>query len=319
MKRFLSATPSELVAMTPAELLAAIKMSEGRILQVAARIRGSILIDGVTNAELAAAFGADIINIDTYDIFRPNIPGWHSKDKALDQESMEKVQVPLGYGYNIQEISEIVGRPLAMLMIVCDPEDIKATEECYGKGIVATAERIIEARKLGAKYIMITGWARKESFVTLFQRVRAELGDDLILHFGRPHGPGILNKSRNSDELITEEEVISLIRSGVNIIGIPSPGTFPGWDLEKCKRFVNLIHKEDALASLGCHTSQEGALTQTIEQIALLAKMAGADMHELGDAAYSEQVADPMNVMHYSLVIRGRRHTYRRMAISIKR
>ena len=58
-KRFLSATPSELTAMTPVELLSAIRMSEGRIIRAAARIRGANMIDHVTNAELAAAFGAD--------------------------------------------------------------------------------------------------------------------------------------------------------------------------------------------------------------------------------------------------------------------
>ena len=59
-KRFLSATPSELTAMTPVELLSAIRMSEGRIIRAAARIRGANMIDHVTNAELAAAFGSRV-------------------------------------------------------------------------------------------------------------------------------------------------------------------------------------------------------------------------------------------------------------------
>jgi predicted extracellular nuclease len=43
-------------------------------------------------------------------------------------------------------------------------------------------------------------------------------------------------------------------------------------------------------------------------------KRAGADVLHLGDmGAYG--LTDPMNVMAASLAIRGRRHTYRRMAM----
>ena len=90
-------------------------------------------------------------------------------------------------------------------------------------------------------------------------------------------------------------------------------------DLAKCKHYVDLIHEQGALASLGVHTSQEGAFPQTVEQIALYAKMAGADIHDLGDSGYNEQVPDPLNIFHYSMAIRGRRHTYRRMAMSVRR
>ena len=318
-KRFLSATPSELTAMSPTELLSAIRMSEGRIIRAAARIRGANLVDHVTNAELVAAFGADIVNIDTYDPFNPYIPGWASKDPARDEETEQSVQIPLGQGYTFQEISEIVGRPLSILMFACNPEDVERTEQVYGKGIVATAARMIAARRLGVKHICVSGWARLESFTELFTAVRQELGDDLILQFNRPHGPGILNQKAGFKELITEEEIVSFIQAGVNIVGIPAPGSLPGWDLAKCKHYVDLIHEQGALASLGVHTSQEGAFPQTVEQIALYAKMAGADIHDLGDSGYNEQVPDPLNIFHYSMAIRGRRHTYRRMAMSVRR
>lgn len=319
MKRFLSCTPSELVAMTPAELLAAIRMSEGRIIRAAARIRGPNLVDGISNAELAAAFGADIINIDTFNYLNPSIPGWPSKNPDVDKPFQENVQVPLGRGYSYQEISEIVGRPLSILMFVSDPEDVDHIERVYGKGLVATAEHMIDARRTGVKHICVSGWAREKSFTKLFEAVRGQLGDDLIIQFNRPHGPGILNQQKGFAYLITENEIRALAGSGVDIIGIPAPGTLPGWDLDKCRRFVDLIHQEGALASLGIHTSQEGAFPQTLEQIALYAKMAGADMHDLGDAGYNEQMPDPLNIFHYSMAIRGRRHTYRRMAMSIKR
>jgi hypothetical protein len=65
-------------------------------------------------------------------------------------------------------------------------------------------------------------------------------------------------------------------------------------------------------------TSQEGADESTIRQIALAAKMAGADIHHIGDAGFYG-IAVPENIMTYSTTIRGRRHTYVRMARSINR
>jgi len=65
-------------------------------------------------------------------------------------------------------------------------------------------------------------------------------------------------------------------------------------------------------------TSQEGADEATIRQIALNAKMAGVDLHHLGDAGY-HGVAVPENILAYCLAVKGRRHTYRRMAFSARR
>jgi len=65
-------------------------------------------------------------------------------------------------------------------------------------------------------------------------------------------------------------------------------------------------------------TSQEGADESTIRQIALNSKMAGADMFHIGDAGVAG-IAIPENIMAYSIVVRGKRHTYVRMASSVLR
>jgi len=46
--------------------------------------------------------------------------------------------------------------------------------------------------------------------------------------------------------------------------------------------------------------------------------MAGADLHHIGDAGYTG-MAVPENIFAYSVAIRGLRHTYARMARSIRR
>lgn len=42
-------------------------------------------------------------------------------------------------------------------------------------------------------------------------------------------------------------------------------------------------------------------------------------MHELGDIGYNECMVLPENILTYGVAIRGRRHQYRRMAMSILR
>ncbi len=78
---------------------------------------------------------------------------------------------------------------------------------------------------------------------------------------------------------------------------------------------VDAVHTEGSLAVAPVGTSQqEVADSQTIRTLALAAKRAGADVLHLGDAGTSG-IAEPMNILTASLASRGRRHTYRRMAM----
>lgn len=65
-------------------------------------------------------------------------------------------------------------------------------------------------------------------------------------------------------------------------------------------------------------SDQEGTDKGTVRQIALMSKTAGADIHHIGDAGYGG-MAIPENIMALSIAIKGRRHTYRRMALSLRR
>ena len=318
IKRLLSATPTELQKMTAKELLQAIRISEGRVLIAAGRVRAGNMVDGVSNAEVAAAFGADIINLDTYDITNPYIPGWDSKDPKDDEFTYSHVQVKLGKGYTYKEIEDIVGRPIGLLMLISDESDRAELEACYGN-TVATPERIAKAVEQGVKFIDISGWCSRDTILNLVKEARKIVGDNVILQFDRPHGPGLMNDDKVITDLITKEEIIELLEAGIDIIGMPAPGTYPGWTIEKCKDYVDCVHEHGGMATLGLHTSQEGSMVQTIEQIALWSKMAGADLHALGDSGNNEQMVDPLNILHMSIAVKGRRHTYRRMAMSIKR
>ncbi len=49
-----------------------------------------------------------------------------------------------------------------------------------------------------------------------------------------------------------------------------------------------------------------------------MCKMTGTDIHHLGDSGYTG-VAVPENITAYSVAIKGKRHTYRRMSMSARR
>ena len=84
------------------------------------------------------------------------------------------------------------------------------------------------------------------------------------------------------------------------------------------RTLISCAHRHGALTITAIGTSQEGADVATIRQIALMCKMAGADIHHIGDTGVPG-MALPQNIMAYSIAIRGERHTYHKMAQSINR
>ena len=226
----------------------------------------------------------------------------------------------MGKGYTVREIEERVGRPISVLALIADSKaGEERTRKAYGN-IVATRETFLRAREEGVRCIQVDTLASglTDEFPQRIREIRELVGPDMILHVARSHGSGILNVE-NDRGLIDEDEVISLIQAGVDIIGFPAPGSYPGWDVATCKHYVDLGHAHGAVVVLGVHTSQEGSNPETLEQIALMAKMAGADMHDLGDCGFNESMIDPMNILRYGVAIRGKRHHYRRMAMGGKR
>jgi hypothetical protein len=213
----------------------------------------------------------------------------------------------------VKEIKNLVGLPVGINLEPIPGERI--TEQLLGR--VASVENARRAAELGADYLVVTGnpgtGVSTEGIARATAQIAAALGDQVILVAGKMHGAGL-----GAAGIVSTEAVEQFAAAGADVILLPAPGTTPGATLDMIKTLVDLAHKLGKLALTAIGTSQEGADEDTVRRIALMSKMTGADILHIGDAGYSG-MANPENILAFSLAIRGRRHTYRRMAASINR
>ena len=184
----------------------------------------------------------------------------------------------------------------------------------------ATVENALRAKELGVDFVLLTGnpgvGITNEAIEQTLRRFKEAVGDSIVLAAGKMHAAGILSEA--AENIMTEQDIADFVAAGAEIILLPAPGTVPGITQEYAHRLITCAHHFGALTITSIGTSQEGADTDTLKRIALMCKMAGTDIHHLGDTGYMG-VALPENIMAYSIAIRGVRHTYHRMAASVER
>lgn len=305
MKRLLDCTASDFQKMNGQDLKQSIQACEGRVMLSETMTSVAPLYPSVTNAELASAFGADLLLLNLFDVFNPAVEG-------VECDQNESV---------IQKVKELTGRPVGLNL---EPVDLHAEQieklDTVSKGRLATEESLREARKLGFDFICLTGNPKtgvtNNETVVAIQKAREVFGEEGLIIAGKMHGAGVTNETGSG--IISEDALSSFIEAGADVILMPAPGTVPGITLDTVQNYVQFVHSKGALAMLTIGTSQEGADEATIRQIALNSKMAGADIYHIGDTGFYG-IAVPENIMTYSIAIRGRRHTYVRMAASVKR
>ena len=305
MKRIIDCRSSDFLNMTRQDLLDSIANCEGRT--VCCETVGSYqpMLGDITNAEFAAAMGADILLLNLFDCVDPQI-------NALPRcEPMERVRM----------LKKLTGRPIGINLEPVEQE-LETGDSMWAmtSGRKATLENARRAADMGVNFILLTGnpgmGVTNEAIVQTLQLYKRELGDRLVLAAGKMHAAGILTEG--AEKIITKEDVKAFAEAGADIILMPAPGTVPGITLELVRELVSYAHSLGCLTITAIGTSQEGADVATIRQIALMAKMTGTDIHHLGDAGYGG-MSLPENIQAYSVAIRGIRHTYRRMAASVNR
>lgn len=308
MKRFLDCTASDFENMKKKELLEAISASEGRVLVCETIGILQPMLGDVTNAEFVASMGADMILLNMFDVNHPVIQGL---PKTEDREVIRKIK-------------QLTGRPVGINLEPLEQgkESSVETNEMWklSGGRVATLENAKTAVEMGVDFIVLTGnpgiGVTNAAITDTLKLYREHLGEQVVLIAGKMHASGILSEC--GEHILTEADVRAFAEVGADIILLPAPGTVPGITMEYVRSLVVCAHSLGKMTLTAIGTSQEGADTDTIKEIALMCKMTGTDLHHLGDAGYGG-MALPENILEYGKVIRGIRHTYHRMAVSIRR
>ena len=308
MKRILDCQGSDFQNISREDLLAAIGAGEGRT--VACETIGSIMpmLGDITNAEFAAAMGADILLLNLFDVQKPQIQG-------LPKTEPENV---------IRKLKTLTGRPIGINLEpveqVLSSENPEENMWAMTNGRKATVENAEKAVEMGVNFILLTGnpgiGVTNRAIEQTLHVYKDAFGDKLILAAGKMHASGVLTES--AEKIITKEDIAAFAAAGADIILLPAPGTVPGITTEYVRSLVTYAHSLGCLTMTAIGTSQEGSDVATIRQIALMCKMTGTDIHHLGDAGYGG-MSLPENIQAYSIAIRGIRHTYRRMAGSVNR
>ncbi len=308
MKRILDCQASDFGAMDKASLLAAIGGAEGRT--IACETIGAIIpmLGDITNAEFAAAMGADILLLNMFDVQQPVIRGL---PKCAPEDTVRLLKKLTGrpIGINLEPVEQTLSS-----------QDPNENMWAMTSGRKATLENARKAADMGVNFVLLTGnpgnGVTNQAITETLEVFHRELGDRLILAAGKMHASGILTEA--AENIITKADISAFAAAGADIILLPAPGTVPGLTMEYIRELIAHAHSLGCLTITAIGTSQEGADIATIRQIALMCKMAGTDIHHLGDSGYGG-MALPENIQAYSIAVRGIRHTYRRMAGSVNR
>lgn len=307
MKRILDCKASDFLTFNRSDLIESIRKAEGRTVLAEVIPTVQPLYPEVTNAELARAFGADMILLNMLDVFHPYIKGLESHALFGNMPGETMSDNP------IMELKRLVGLPIGVNL---EPVDFsEKVEEMYDvkQGRLATREAFVRASELGIDFICLTGnpntGVTNEAIEQAIINARQEFAGVIIA--GKMHQAGV-------GRVLDREAYVRFAEAGADIILIPAPGTVPGVredEFYEVTREIQLLNKL-VVAAIG--TSQEGSDEATIRDIALSSKRGGTDIFHIGDAGLSG-IATPENIQALSIAIRGRRHTYIRMAASVNR
>ncbi|MFY2828787.1 haloacid dehalogenase-like hydrolase [Staphylococcus arlettae] len=296
VKRLISANASEIVAMTPTELKQSIKASDGRVILSENVVTRIPIIPDISNAELARAFGADLILLNGLDALEPaivNIEGENS----------------------IELLKRYVGRPIGVnIEPVDETANMNETKLTIATGRQANPQTVQALEKLKIDFVCMTGnpgtGVTNAKITEAIKTTRTHFSGLIIA--GKMHSAGV------DEPVITEKYVKHFMDAGADIILVPSIGTVSGFDESQLKTIVTTVHQHGGLVMSAIGTSQESSDVSTIRDFALKNKMCGVDIQHIGDAGYGG-LAPVENIYEMSKAIRGARHTVSMIARSINR
>jgi hypothetical protein len=287
MQRILNCRASDFSSpVSGTDLAQAITHSEGRIIMAEVAASATPLYAEVTNAELLSAFGADLILLKGLNCQQQHVAGSSS---AFGETAVAQIKRLTG---------RLVGVSLEVLA-----QDAPANE---GKAFSLQNLLLVQ----NADFICLTGYDKPG--VTA-QRMSQ------VIHQTRELSPKMILVAKfYSAGVAQPEEYASYITAGAHGVVIPAPASCRGASEINVSAAIAAVQQAQGVAITTISSSQEGADHATVRDIGLASKRCGSDMHNFGDAGVAG-IADPESVKALSIAIRGRRHTYVRMAASLHR
>lgn len=314
-KRYLEMTPTQLTQLSKEEFLDGIRTSEGRVVGAYVCPLSANYLEKVSNAELVASFGADYITLEGYDPRSLQMPGLPSKNPEDDQTAKAQLQVELGKGYSIPELKKLTGRPIGMILLVPRENEVFGgiyKESIYSKEMM---EYLINEKY---DFICLCGYGQ-QALLDAVSEASTLFKDKIVIEAGIPHGPGAIDGDfppYNLREVVTPEFVGKLAHAGADIVDIPAVGIVPGYNIGYVTELVDAIHKEKSLAASSVAHSLEASSKEVLERIILDNKICGVDMFNVAAGGVYESVTLPEVLKDICIAVKGKRHTYRRMAQS---
>lgn len=302
MKRLLDCTASEIAQMNKTEKLKGIQKSEGRIIvSEVTTIDAPNALKNACLGELYASMGADCLMLNVFDVMHPfilNLPVAHPQD-------------------SIRELKRLTGKLVGTNLEAIPQATLDSTDFIkLSPGRISNRETLLKCQELGMDFISLTGnpntGVTNQEIMLQVALAKELIGDNMIIMAGKMHAAGSLKEA--GSHIISKDIVKGYAKAGADIIILPAPGTVPGITTNFIRELVDYAHSFGVMTLTAIGTSQEDSDQQTLRQIALMAKMTGTDMHHIGDAGYAG--ATPESTMIYSFVVRGKRHTYNRIATS---
>ncbi|WNY89575.1 hypothetical protein [Leclercia adecarboxylata] len=283
MKRILNCRASDFQRQPDAAaLVAAIRASEGRVVLAEVAAETPPLYPDVTNAELVAAFGADMVLLKGYNTATHAVAG-----------------APVAGG--VEQVKALTGRLVGVSLEVT-PENDADNPRSLSRHALEQVQ--------GADFLCLTGYDKPE--VDRHSMLQ-------VISLAKAHFPGFIMVAKFSARgLMAAAEYAEYATAGAHAVVIPAPGTCQGSREGEVSAIVDAVHLAGALAITTISTSQEGADGATVSQIGLASKRCGSDIHSFGDAGCAG-IADPEAIYRLSIAVRGKRHTWVRMASSIMR
>lgn len=305
MKRLLNFQGADFLNATPLELKQAILASEGRVIVSESVVTFEPYVNGLTNAEIEKAFGADILLLNVLDLDNPKIEG-----------------VPESEADHIGWLKKATSRPIGVnLEPVDEGANMTQGKEEIGKGRKANIENYKKANDYGLDLICLTGnpatGVTNEAILKAIKEAKENFNGLIIA--GKMHAAG-------TDEVVMDLEIAKeFVNAGCDILLVPAPYTIPHFnenDLREIANYIRSYNKykeidQKILIMSAIGTSQETADKDTIRQIALAAKSSGAHLQHIGDAMNG--ISLPENIYTMGVAIRGVRWQIYQMSSSIRR